>query len=238
MIYYFEIYHENYYFGEKEKKAFISEKDKYLEILGGNSLEMLSTAYVFYEDKFNKGIKSLKLVNIIGYIKSYFKYFSNILFLYKNDITTFDFTSVDKKLNLSKNNDNYIKNVLFYIFEIIFLKCQKNDDEMKSFIEDKNIYYLKSIIDLGNNFKEIMNKYKDNSNENYFRLYYDIPSLKLLKEKLDKNKNPVLNWIVNNMDKIYKLNRLNSINLFTNKLYNHLSCKFTKDEISKITLKE
>jgi len=238
LIFYFEIYYENYYFETIEKESFISIKDKYTKMLGGNSLENLSKAFEFYERKYTNEIKTLKLLNCVGYIKSYFKYFSNILFLYKNDITTFDFTSVDKKLNLSKNNDNYIKNVLFYIFEIIFLKCQKNDDEMKSFIEDKNIYYLKSIIDLGNNFKEIMNKYKDNSNENYFRLYYDIPSLKLLKEKLDKNKNPVLNWIVNNMDKIYKLNRLNSINLFTNKLYNHLSCKFTKDEISKIPLKE
>jgi len=240
-IYYFEIYHENYYFGEIEKKSFISEKEKYSEILGGNSLERISTAFDFYEDKFNKGIKSLKLVNIIGYIKSYFKYFSSIIYSCNNGIEFFNFNSVANKLHLSTNTDNSMKYLKIYILELIFIQCKKNDNVIKNFIKNNGIDYLKLFIESGSNISEVIRNIKENSINNYFKFPYEIPSLKLLKEKLNNNndkKYQALKWVLNNKEKIYKLRSLHSINSISNIFLFHLSYKKTRDEIKHILLKD
>ena len=172
-----------YYFEKFAKKNFSSDKDKYSELLGKVSLEYLSNAFEFYEDKYRDNITILKLLNIIGYIKAYFKHFANIIYKCENKPEFFDFNSIDEKLHLSTISDNYMKNVKIYIAELIFIECRKDDDELYNFIKNKDIKYLQFI---GEKFSEQINELKNNTVQNYFRIIYEIPSFKLIKEKLNE----------------------------------------------------
>ena len=232
LLYYFEMYHENYYFEKIAKKNFSSYKDKYSELLGKVSLEYLSNAFEFYEDKYRDNITILKLLNIIGYIKAYFKHFANIIYKCENKPEFFDFNSIDEKLHLSTISDNYMKNAKIYIAELIFIECRNRDDELYNFIKNKDIKYLQFIDE---KFSEQINELKNNTVQNYFRIIYEIPSFKLIKEKLNE-KNKVLNWLLDNKEKIYKLNKLNSINSIVNKMMEHLKYRQTKSYIKKTKL--
>ena len=234
LLYYFEMYHENYYFEKIAKKNFSSDKDKYSELLGKVSLEHISNAFEFYEDKYRDNITILKLLNIIGYIKAYFKHFANIIYKCENKPEFFDFNSIDEKLHLSTISDNYMKNVKIYIAELIFIECRNRDDELYNFIKNKDIKYLQFI---GEKFSEQINELKNNTVQNYFRIIYEIPSFKLIKEKLNE-KNKVLNWLLDNKEKIYKLNKLYSINSIANKMIEHLKYRQTKSYIEKTKLGE
>ena len=231
LIYYFEIYYQNYFF---EK----FENNKYSEILGGKSLDNLTNACKFYEVKYKKNIKSLKLLNIIGYIKSYFKYYSSIIYDCGNGNENFNFSSIDNELQMISNNEDYMKNLKVYIFELIFNKCQKNADILENFVNGKNIEYLKPYIKTGTNYIESIKNMKQEIKENYFKYNYEIPCVKLLKEKLNENEYKVLYFIINNSENFYKLNKLESINSITNIINDYLSYNKTKTEIEKTPLKD
>ena len=234
LLYYFEMYHENYFFEKIAKKNFSSYKDKYSELLGKVSLEHLSNAFEFYEDKYRDNITILKLLNIIGYIEAYFKHFATVIYKCENKPEFFDFNSIDEKLHLSTISDNYMKNVKIYIAELIFIECRKDDDELYNFIKNKDIKYLQFIDE---KFSEQINELKNKTCQNYFRIIYEIPSFKLIKEKLNE-KNKVLIWLLDNKEKIYKLNKLNSINSIVNKMMEHLKYRQTKSYIKKTKLGE
>ena len=235
LIYNFEIYYQNYYFNK-------FENNRYSEILGGDSLDNLTNACKFYEVKYTNKIKSLKLLNIIGYIKSYFKYYSSIIYDCGNRNEIFNFSSIDDKLQMISNNGDYMKNLKIYIFELIFNNCQKKADILENFVNGKNIEYLKPYIKTGTNYIESIKNMKKEIKENYFKYNYEIPCVKLLKEKLNENdikeKYKVLYFIINNIENIYKLNKLESINSITNIINDYLSYNKTKSEIEKTPLKD
>ena len=123
-----------------------------------------------------------------------------------------------------------MKNVKIYIAELIYIECKNRNDELYNFI--KNIEYLEFI---GEKFSEQINELKNKTVQNYFRFIYEIPSFKLIKEKLNE-KNKALKWLLDNKEKIYKLNKLNSINLTANKIMEHLKYRQSKSYIKETLL--
>ena len=234
LLFYFEMYHENYYFEIINKKIFISDKEKYLELLGKDSLELLTKGFEFYEDKYKKKIKSLKVLNIVGYIKAYFKHYTKILYKCENREEFFDFNSLDEKLHLSTISEDYMKNLKIYFAELIFIKCKKNDNALYDFIKNKEIKYLEFI---GKNFNDSIKEFKNNNSENYFKYIYEIPSLKLIKEKLTE-KNKILKWVIDNKENIYKLEKLQNINSIANIIMNHINYELSKNYTKETLLKD
>ena len=234
LLFYFEMYHENFYFEKINKKVFLSDKDKYLELLGNDSFELLTKGFEFYEDKYKKKIKSLKLLNIIGYIKAYLKLFSSILYKCENREEFFNFNSLDEKLHLSTISEDYMKNLKIYFSELIFILCNKKDNVLYDFIKNKEIKYLDFI---GKNFNDSISELKNNAVDNYFKFIYEIPSLKLIKEKLTE-KNKILKWVIDNKENIYKLKKLQNINSIANKIMNHINYKLSKNYTKQTLLKD
>ena len=234
LLFYFEMYHENFYFEKINKKVFLSDKDKYLELLGNDSFELLTKGFEFYEDKYKKKIKSLKLLNIIGYIKAYLKFFSSILYKCENREEFFNFNSLDEKLHLSTISEDYMKNLKIYFSELIFILCNKKDNVLYDFIKNKEIKYLDFI---GKNFNDSISELKNNAVDNYFKFIYEIPSLKLIKEKLTE-KNKILKWVIDNKENIYKLKKLQNINSIANKIMNHINYKLLKNYTKEALLKD
>ena len=226
LIYFFEIYHENKYF-KKELKANM-EKDDYSEILGNISLKRVIYAYDFYDKKYLKS-KNIKFFYMIGYLKIYFKFYVKIIYKCKNKSEFFDFKSIKDQLNLEKNSLETMKNLHLYILKLLLQQCQSNEKEVElmDFINDNNLDYLKQYC--GNVSEFIKSKKKEEPN--YFRICYEIPTVKLLKERIDPNKNPLLNISLINKDKIYKLNKIPFINKLTNIMLEFLNYKKSKDEI-------
>ena len=239
IIFYFEISNENKYFRKLQKES--QEDAECKDIFSNESLKNIVYAYEFYEKNYKEN-KNLKLLYMIGYLKIYFKYYAKILHKHKNKSVEFGlgFKSIVTSLKLNQNTLESMKMLHTYILELILDQCHKNFDDLKSFIIDNNINYLKQYIE---NIEDIqdLNKFiktNKNNNENYFKFCYEIPTIQLLKERIDQNRNPLLYHLYTNKDKITMLNKLPSINKIINIMMEFLNYKKTKDEINSKPLKD
>ena len=225
LIYYFEIFHENTYFKNIKKKNI--KNDYYSEILGKDSLKRVNYAYEYYENEFKNNSKNLKLLYMIGYIKIYFKYYAKIIYNCQNRNEIFNFKSIEDTLKLNQNKSEPMKLLKIYIFELIYEQCNKENKILIEFIDNYNIDYLKSSIEKISEYIE----YKKKTKTNYFMFLYEVPNIKLFKERIDPNKNILLNNLFQNEDKITMLNKLPSINKVTNIILESLNYKKTKEQL-------
>ena len=122
-----------------------------------------------------------------------------------------------------------MKLLKIYIFELLYEQCNKDNNTLISFIKDSSVDYLNSYIE---NISDTI-KCKKDAKTNYFMFSYEILDIKLnlFKERIDKNKNPLLYNLFQNKDKINKLDKLPSINKLTNLIRESLYYKKTNDEI-------
>ena len=173
---------------------------------------------------------------MIGYLKIYFKYYTKIIYAHENKTEYFDFNSIKEKLKLNLNELEPMKLLKIYIFELLYEQCNKDNNTLISFIKDFSVDYLSSYIE---NISDT-NKCKKDAKTNYFMFSYEILDIKLnlFKERIDKNKNPLLYNLFQNEDKINMLDKLPSINKLTNLIRESLYYKKTNDEIDSSYLND
>ena len=238
ILYYLEVYYENYYFGKIRENNLNNEN--YEEILlGGDSLELLDDAWKYFRN--NSENNNLQLLIRIAYIKQYLINYSNIIYKAKNSGEYQIFNKIKEKLNLGRDLTKDKQNLYLFILKVLYEIC-KDLETLKKFINGYNLGYLQNYLDTGNMypFIDIITEKKPLKN---FMLFSEFSSEKLLKEKFnneitDKENYPLLNIILNNKDDLEFLQKIPSINAFSNIMLDYMNYKKTKQEIDKLQIKD
>ena len=234
LLYYFEYFYENNYF-----KNFHKENDKkYQNIMIGRPLKQVKN-YLNDIDIIN--IYNLEYLYKIGFIKIYFKYFTDFVYECNNGNEKFDF---------NKHFDNNFRTRLNIIDEIknnLKLKF-KNNNEFETFVQNKKVFYLKkdyyentennvNNIDAKRNNKIELKKLKVPDVSNC------VPSKKILKHlfninERNKTEYPFLNQFLNNETEIEYLKYLPKINYISNLMLEKYSFNKTSEELKGIIMND
>jgi hypothetical protein len=235
LLYYLQIVYENYFFNELKQEN-VADEENYKNILLENSLNLAESAFNYYKENFSKGF-NLQLLYRIAFLKQYFYHYSKILYKCKNGSEYQIFGPIKDKLNLERDITEPKKLLHSYILLLLYEFFNKKENELKEFIRNYAINYLIQYATIEEiKFIEIEKELQTN-----FIILSEIPNIKLLKNefnnKIEKNKYPLLNIILNDKSEIELLQKIPQINTFSNIIMNYLNYKITKEEIEKISIK-
>ena len=219
LLFYFESYFELFYFKRIEQDNTQNEI-RYKMILENRNLNIVKKYLSDCEEKIENSILNLQEISIIfkiSFIKTYFRYFANIIFDCNNGNEIINFNKLAKEeFYLNALNLNPLKKYIINYIINNLKKRFKTKNDFNAFIN--RIDYLEN-----NN---------DNKNENSFisTKINNIPNLeRLITEFNNNNKNnknfPLLNYFIdrNNNKKIEYLKQMMNIIFVTKKVLDELN---------------